>query len=523
MADNEVDQITREMRALGQAATAAIAAWRRQNPGKTRVPRKVRKEAVRELRESMRAHERLIADERRFQRASVEQMIANHRAMSLDLHRSAPGTPEQYARAQWAHAQQRHMLAEQIHAAGHLTREERGQAVMALVSAHYADDPNVRQRPVWGPKPYGMTALKARLAERVSRVQEGLEQRRENRSARKAPPRPAAPSITGVHQDRSNPMPAQDQAANARRAQMRRQDLAEEAWWQQQWAEAGATPDPILDRARWQQQQWAQADATPEPMPDRSAEIEALEQQLRTLAAERDLERRAIAERDQLRVKVTELGEKVLDARQQHKSVADQLAQRGQELTDVHAELAQVRGERDAAVRKLIEHTPPQQRYGSPERQAQQARPTPQTPKSPDATPEAPEAPETPEVPEAESAPKAPASPKRTGSRSRKSPAAPAAPEKELAGAVVGAATGGRSNGSTRRVNGSRKVVNEVRVDTPTQIGVVIENGRIKTPATAARINGSRKVTTPAAPSASEIPWPAEEPPNGFEPPEFDR
>lgn len=460
MADNEVDQITREMRTLGQAATVAIGAWRRQNPGKTKVPRKVRKEAMRELREAMRAHELLLASERRFQRAAVEQMITNHRAMSLDLHRSAPGTPEQYMRAQWAHAQQRHNLAEQIHAAGHLTREERGQAVMALVSAHYADNPNVRQRPVWGPKPYGMTALKARLAEHVSRVQEGLSQRRENRSARKASPqRPAAPSITGLHQYWSNPMPQQDQAANAR--------------------------------------------------------IAKLEQQLRDLAAERDLERRAIAERDQLQVKVTQLGEKVLDARREHKSVADQLAQRGKELTDVHAELQQVRTERDAAVRKLVEHTPPQQRYGSPERQAEQARPT-QAPKSQDAskTKQPPKVEQTPKAPEV---PEVPAEPVQ----------APDAPDREPVGASVGSTPGApTATKVTTRINGSRKVTEingDVHLpgtpDGPAVIGMVINErpGTPHGPVLGAVIENGR-----VTPSMPDIPLPPE-PPTGFEPPEFTR
>lgn len=472
MPDNEVDEITREMRTLGQAATVAIGAWRRQNPGKTKVPRKVRKEAMRELREAMRAHELLLASERRFQRASVEQMIANHRALSLDLHRSAPGTPEQYARSQWAHAQQRHNLAEQIHAAGHLTREERGQAVMALVSAHYADNPNIRQRPVWGPKPYGVTALKARLAERVSRVQEGLEQRRENRSARKTPQRPAAPSATGLHQYWSNPLPPQDQAANAR--------------------------------------------------------IATLEQQLRNLAAERDLER------DQLQVKLTQLGEKVLDARQQHKSVAEQLAQRGQELTDAHTELAQVRGERDAAVRKLVESTPTQQRYGSPERQAQQARPTTQTPKSPDASQQTssdtsttakaqqpPKVEQTPKAPETPEAPASSAEPVQAPNVPE-APEAPAGERKHVSQQVREAMQRRQAGPTAPQVNDALDGLNKAMEDVPSMAQAsrdLVGAATAARQAATQRFNGSRKVTGPGAP---EIPLPPE-PPTGLEPPEFTR
>ncbi|WP_069166337.1 hypothetical protein [Nocardia altamirensis] len=44
------------------------------------------------------------------------------------------------------------------------------------------------------------------------------------------------------------------------------------------------------------------------------------------------------------------------------------------QLNALRAEREQLLGERDAAVRKLAERTPPEQRYGSPERQAEQAR-----------------------------------------------------------------------------------------------------------------------------------------------------
>ncbi|MBF6209283.1 hypothetical protein IU483_35330 [Streptomyces gardneri] len=514
MSGNEMDEITREFRQLGQAATAAIAQWQARNPGKTKVPRKVRKQAMQQLREAMRAHELHLADERRFQRAAVERMIANHRAMSLDLHRSAPGTPEQYARAQWAHAQQRHTLAEQIHSARHLTREERGQAVMALVSAHYADNPNVRQRPVWGPKPYGMTALKARLAERVSRVREGLEQRRDNRPARRAPQRPAAPAVSGLNQYWANPLPQQDQAVNAR--------------------------------------------------------IAELEKQLRDLAAERDVERRAIAERDQLQAKVKDLGERYVNSQHQVKSLADDVAQRGRELLDVHAERDRMRDERDAAVRKVAAMTPPADRLGSPERQAAAARgKTPAAPKTPTKAQQTPE--QARKSPAPGAAPKiddgdygqlSPEDLKRllqvkleTQSKSLKAldeqmqrmgvpeelrervcagfevqvpdelrvDATPEAPEvakaatgpeaPEAPGAETGPAapTGGRKRPS-RTAEAVNRAARAHGVKTPEMAGA--SNGHVRT------YNGSRK--NAAAMSAPEVPLPPE-PPIGLEPPEFDR
>ncbi|MBF6150286.1 hypothetical protein [Nocardia nova] len=374
MADNEIDQMTQEIRQLGHAAGAAIANWQRRNPGKTKVPRKVRKESTRQLRESMRAYERWLAEERQWERMQIEQSIDAHRYWSLEMHKN-PGTPEQFAKEQWEQAHHRYTVTQQIHQARHLTVEERGQAVMALVSAHYADNPKVPHRPVWGPKPYGMSALKARLAEQVSRTRDGLEHRRvmrdQRRSVRATRMRaPAAPGSAAQHPFWTAQVPQQDQAMNARMAQM--------------------------------------------------------EAQLRDLAQYRDHERGAIAERDQLQTKVTQLGEKLLDARQQHKTVADQLAQRGRELTDVHAELERVRGERDAAVQKLVARTPHAQRYGSPQRQTEQAKA---------ATPKAPETPEQPEAPEA--------------------------PERQLVGATA-------SNGhAVKVVNGSRKVPGSAAPEIP--------------------------------------------------------
>ncbi|WP_328410978.1 hypothetical protein [Nocardia sp. NBC_00403] len=281
------DEMTREITRLGRSAAAVVAAWQARNPGKTKVPRRVRKDAMKQLREAMRAHELLLANQRIQQRAGVEEVIGRHRSHSLRMHETLPATPEEFSRWQWNHAHQRRAIAEVINVQQHLTREERGQAVMALVSAHYADNPNVPQRPVWGPAPTGISALKARLAERVSRAREGLEQRRDIRSARKAPQWPAGPSAAGLHQYWSAPMPQQDQAANARIAQMQRQDLAEETWWQERWAEAGAVQDPMLDQAA-------------------KAQFARLEQQLRELADFRERERALIIERDELQAKVTE-------------------------------------------------------------------------------------------------------------------------------------------------------------------------------------------------------------------------
>jgi hypothetical protein len=451
MSSNEIDDISREFRQLGHAAASAVAQWQRRNPGKTKVPRKVRKDATRRLREAMRGHEQFLKEQRAIERDRIEQYIGNHRSNSLMMGQSAPGSPEQFQQRQWAHAQQRHHIAREIHGAQHLTREERGHAVMALTSAFYADNPRVKARPVWGPKPYGISALKARLAERVSRSREGLAQRLAPQ-APKVPRAYAAPGSSRNHPYWSANIPAQDQVMNARMAQM--------------------------------------------------------ENQLKELAEYRDREQRLIAERDQLQAKVASLGEKVLDARQQHKAVADDLAQRGQELTDAHTELGRVRGERDEAVQKLVERTPAHERLGSPERQAEQAKaaartgPAPKTPPVPVAGEMRGEkpaieviAPQTPQAPQqstnGKSAPTAPAAP--TG------PAQPAASKSAPATPSVA----------------PKQATEQASAPERDLVGAAAGNAR----AAAVRINGSRKVPGATAP---EIPLPPE-PTDGLEPPEMGR
>ncbi|MEV6073430.1 hypothetical protein AB0L82_43370, partial [Nocardia sp. NPDC052001] len=69
--------------------------------------------------------------------------------------------------------------------------------------------------------------------------------------------------------------------------------------------------------------------------------------------------------------------------------------ERERQISDLTAELARVRGERDEAVAKLVRRTPAAQRYGSPQRRAAER---PETPEAPDA-PEAPESPDREELP----------------------------------------------------------------------------------------------------------------------------
>ncbi|WP_416567370.1 hypothetical protein [Nocardia testacea] len=119
-----------------------------------------------------------------------------------------------------------------------------------------------------------------------------------------------------------------------------------------------------------------------------AADIERIEARQRQLAEQIALANRAIAERDQLQAKVQDLGARYVDSQQLNRKIADDLASRGRELSDVHTELDRVRAERDQlaadrdrfkiewdkAVQKVIEQTPPAQRLGSPQQHPEKAR-----------------------------------------------------------------------------------------------------------------------------------------------------
>jgi hypothetical protein len=86
----------------------------------------------------------------------------------------------------------------------------------------------------------------------------------------------------------------------------------------------------------------------------------------------------------------TVLGETVHKAGEQESAARDRIAddaayrpsngQLDQELAELRADRDRLRGERDEAVAKLAERTPPEQRFGSAERQAQAARETDREP-----------------------------------------------------------------------------------------------------------------------------------------------
>lgn len=583
------DEITREAAQFGRAALAVVQAYQQRHPGR-RLPRSVQRDAHRAFRGEMKAQQARVKVERGQVQLDITEQIKMHANASISTRRNPASTPEKWAEQQWQLDQRRMQLEMAIQTAPHLSREERGQAVTALVASHYADNPKVKQPPVFGGKLAGIKALRARLADRLSQAKLSIAEQLDPGRGK------------GQQSGRRMPAPAQP----VRRMPATTVKLPVHPYWQRS-------------------------------NTDLDAQAHRIEQQQRRLAEQAQRELRIIAERDQLRVErdqlqnqVNSMGDQLGEAARQNRGLAEDLAQRGQELTTVHQQVDRVIGQRDEAVRKVASMTAPADRLGSPERQAAAARsktpaapttpseaqqapvtvadldkldgmlrrlgvpedlrtrvtgdevrekirrrdeaPTMEAPKveapaasgstridgrtviadniggtgntgyvgprngapsvdrgapperpngtgdvhisrdsrviagnvggngnnvhvTPDApeatgTPQAPEPPSGPEAPDAAKgapAPKGSTTPKRTGSRSRKSPAAPAAPEQaqELVGAVASAAAGGRSGGSTRRVNGSRKVIGG----------------------------------TPAAPA---IPLPPE-PPTGFEPPEMDR
>ncbi|MEU1527722.1 hypothetical protein ABZ413_36575 [Nocardia rhamnosiphila] len=341
MSENEVDQIARETAMMGRSALAAIHQWRMQNPGKTRIPRGVQKKALRLWRNEMAAHQVQMAHNRRVLRAEIAGRVEWHRQHALDTWARSGGYPTEQQQEQLVKARQE--IERTIARAPEFTATERGQAISALVSAHYATDPAKPAPPVWGGRLAGISALRARLADRLSRQQLGIAA-----PGRHGLGRPTTPTA-GLHSYWTQPRPAPSFQA----------------------------PPP---QHASQPQQVPLAQQQPGVS---TADIERIEARQRQLAEQIALANRAIAERDQLQAKVQDLGARYVDSQQLNRQIADDLASRGRELTDVHTELDRVRTERDAlakerdryktqrdeAVQKVIERTPAAQRLGSPQRQ----------------------------------------------------------------------------------------------------------------------------------------------------------
>lgn len=326
MPENEVDQISRETAMMGRSALAAIHQWRMQNPGKTRIPRGVQKKALRLWRNEMAAQQVRMAHNRKVLRAEIAGRVEWHRQCALDTWARSGGYPSEQQQEQLTRARQE--IERTIARAPEFTATERGQAISALVSAHYATDPRKPAPPVWGGPLAGISALRARLADRLSRQQLGIAAPGQHGLGR-----PTTPTVGGLHSYWTQPRPAPSFQA----------------------------PQP------------QQAPQPPQQPGVSAADIERIEARQRQLADQIALANRAIAERDQLQAKVQDLGARYVDSQQLNRKIADDLASRGRELSDVHTELDKVRAERDDLRRQLAgiseskEESPTKNRPSAPE------------------------------------------------------------------------------------------------------------------------------------------------------------
>ncbi|MFR9774161.1 hypothetical protein, partial [Nocardia sp. SC052] len=132
-------------------------------------------------------------------------------------------------------------------------------------------------------------------------------------------------------------------------------------------------------KARTLREQVPQASAT-----ERARDEQQLPASVQRVAAERDQLAEDLAQRgreiEQLSGDLVDAAERNNELRNRHRlsiehnnELTEANARLTRQLTAITAERDQLRGERDEAVAKLAERTPAHERYGSPERQAEQA------------------------------------------------------------------------------------------------------------------------------------------------------
>ncbi|MGV9542336.1 hypothetical protein ACWEQA_04060 [Nocardia sp. NPDC004085] len=288
MADNEVDEIGRSTARFSRSAAALLEfliQWRRANPKATSLPRSVRKEINRRLREERRADVLEQARQRQMVRTTVEQRVALHRGHATAWRTQAGPTPEAYSRQQWALVREREEIARFIHSAPGLSAVERGQAVTALTAAHYADNPNVRQRPIWFSRaslaPTGLDALRARAADRLSRIQLGITERGNSRQRDRRIPAETQRKNTMDRPDEIRRLNAYWQRMNAERAafvkKLNSQGRSLESWtpkaaeindnYDINMQEIGARINGLIESSGMDYDQWRRAAASMDEIP----------------------------------------------------------------------------------------------------------------------------------------------------------------------------------------------------------------------------------------------------------------
>ena len=185
MTDIEIDEISRELSRFGKTAAATFEQWRRHHPEASKAPTWLWKEMNRQDKKDRAATRLRVRQQLREQAATRDRMRAETKAEltgNIDVHRDQvlalnrnPGGTDDFQRQQWELGTDRAHIEYIIQQTPGLSPEQRGQAVTALDAAHHAHLPGVKPLQVWSDRPpYGMTALKARVADRLSRIKLGL-------------------------------------------------------------------------------------------------------------------------------------------------------------------------------------------------------------------------------------------------------------------------------------------------------------------------------------------------------------
>lgn len=160
MSDTSLDAVIAEI----------IAQWRTENPTAHQIPRTVRKELSRAVREDS----QLQRMDTEIARSQIGLEILHHQRDMAAASRRAPGQGE----AEWAATQQRlaasaEALERHIHSVHGLNAEDRGSAVAALRRAHRDPSPTAPHRVEWAPVA-GRPSLAARVVERISAIRLGF-------------------------------------------------------------------------------------------------------------------------------------------------------------------------------------------------------------------------------------------------------------------------------------------------------------------------------------------------------------
>ncbi|MBF6253967.1 hypothetical protein [Nocardia farcinica] len=158
-----------EPNTLAAAVAETIAAWRAQNPTDQAIPRRVRREISRAVRNDTRSRQLDVS----ITRTQLELDILHHQkaVIAAGFKPEKEGQHETWARKQAELSDAATRLERRIHELPHLSATDRGRVVEALAQAHAVPGAAVRVK--WEVNS-AMEALKARVAEKVSAIRLGI-------------------------------------------------------------------------------------------------------------------------------------------------------------------------------------------------------------------------------------------------------------------------------------------------------------------------------------------------------------